>query len=145
MNSEIRISTVAGIKRGHLVSREGPRFEFAFDMGTPDFSSKAVPMSIAPIDRVIRHPLRIGGDVLEVTCLSMGNPQCIVFVSDLDEVNLAEIGPLLDTIPSSPIAQTLSSFACSRVTKLRFEYGSEARVIPYHRERARALRRLRRR
>jgi diaminopimelate epimerase len=100
--SEISIGTVAGVKRGRLVSRERARFEFAFDMGQPDFSSKAVPMSIAPIDRVMHYPLRIGGDVLEVTCLSMGNPQCIIFVSDLDAVNLAELGPLLEHHPVFP-------------------------------------------
>jgi len=99
---EISIGTIAGIKRGRLVSREGSRFEFAFDMGKPDFSSNAVPMSVAPVDRVIRYPLRIGGDVLEVTCLSMGNPQCIIFVSDLDAVNLAEIGPLIEHHPVFP-------------------------------------------
>jgi diaminopimelate epimerase len=99
---EIHIGTVAGVKRGRLVSREGSRFEFAFDMGRPDFSSKAVPMSIAPLDRVVRYPLGLGGDLLEVTCLSMGNPQCIIFVSDLDGVNLAEIGPLLEHHPVFP-------------------------------------------
>jgi diaminopimelate epimerase len=71
-------------------------------MGQPNFSSNAVPMSISPIDRVVRYPLRIGGDVLEATCLSMGNPQCIIFVSDLDGVNLAEIGPLLEHHPVFP-------------------------------------------
>jgi len=100
--SEISIGTIAGIKRGRLVSREGSRFEFAFDMGQPDFSSTAVPMSVAPADRVVRYPLGLGGDIVEVTCLSMGNPQCIIFVSDLERVNLAEIGPLLEHHPVFP-------------------------------------------
>ena len=94
---EIRIATAAGLKRGRLVSREGARFEFEFDMGKPDLTSAAVPMSISPaLDRVVRYPLRLGGDILEVTCLSMGNPQCIIFVSDLDALNLREIGPLIE-------------------------------------------------
>ncbi|HXF41593.1 MAG TPA: diaminopimelate epimerase [Blastocatellia bacterium] len=100
--SEISIGTIAGIKRGRLVSREGSRFEFAFDMGQPGFSSTAVPMSVAPADRVVRYPLGLGGDIVEVTCLSMGNPQCIIFVSDLERVNLAEIGPLLEHHPVFP-------------------------------------------
>jgi diaminopimelate epimerase len=71
-------------------------------MGKPDFSSKAVPMSVAPVDRVVGYPLGLGGDIVEVTCLSMGNPQCIIFVSDLAAVNLAEIGPLLEHHPVFP-------------------------------------------
>jgi diaminopimelate epimerase len=100
---EIRIATAAGLKRGRLVSRENTRFEFEFDMGKPNFSSEAVPMSISPpLDNVMRYPLRLGGDVLEVTCMSMGNSQCIIFVSDLNDVNLGEIGPLIEHHPIFP-------------------------------------------
>lgn len=100
---EIRIATAAGLKTGRLVSREDSRFEFEFDMGMPEFSSAAVPMAVSPtLDRVKRYPLRLGGDILEVTCLSMGNPQCIIFVSNLDAVNLNEIGPLIEHHPVFP-------------------------------------------
>jgi diaminopimelate epimerase len=101
--NQIRIDTIAGVKLGRMVSREGHRFEFEFDMGRPDLSSEAVPMSIDPsLDRVVRYPLRLGGDTLEVTCLSMGNSQCVIFVSDLQDVNLKEIGPLIEHHPSFP-------------------------------------------
>jgi diaminopimelate epimerase len=101
--TQIRIATAAGVKHGRLLKRGGARFEFEFDMGTPNLSSDAVPMSIAPpIDRVVRYPLHLGGDVYEVTCLSMGNPQCIIFVPDLSAVNLSEIGPLIEDHPIFP-------------------------------------------
>lgn len=100
---EIRIATAAGVKHGRLVSREGTRFEFEFDMGRPILSSDAVPMSITPaIERVVRYALHLGGDLLEVTCMSMGNPQCVIFVNDLNAVNLEEIGPLLEHHPIFP-------------------------------------------
>lgn len=100
---QLRIETAAGVKRGRLVSREGTHFEFEFDMGRPDLSSKAVPMSITPsVEQVVRYPLHLGGDVLEVTCLSMGNPQCIILVEDVNAVNLEEIGPLIEDHPIFP-------------------------------------------
>lgn len=100
---EIRIATVAGVKRGLLVSRQGPRFEFEFDMGKPDLSSRAVPMALdRPLDRVVAYPLHLGGDMFEVTCLSMGNPQCVIFVRNLSAVNLSEIGPLIEHHPVFP-------------------------------------------
>jgi len=100
---EIRIATAAGVKYGRLVSRARTHFEFEFDMGRPDLSSAAVPMTIVPpIERVVRYPLHLGGDLLEVTCLYMGNPQCIIFVNDLASVNLPEIGPLLEDHPIFP-------------------------------------------
>ena len=101
--SQVRIATAAGVKHGRLAAREGARFEFEFDMGGPNLSSEAVPMSITPpVEHVVRYPLRLGGDVLEVTCLSMGNPQCIIFVADLNAVNLEEIGPLIEDHPIFP-------------------------------------------
>ena len=100
---QVRIATAAGVKHGRLVSREGTRFEFEFDMGRPNLSSEAVPMSVTPpVERVVRYPLHLGGDILEVTCLSMGNPQCIIFVPDLNAVELEEIGPLIEDHPIFP-------------------------------------------
>jgi diaminopimelate epimerase len=100
---EVRIATAAGVKRGRLVGRDGGRFEFEFDMGEPRFESASVPMALeSPLEVVARYPLRLGGDVIEVTCLSMGNPQCVIFVSDLAAVNLAEIGPLIEHHPAFP-------------------------------------------
>lgn len=99
----VRINTAAGVKRGRLASRDGHRFEFEFDMGEPRLSSEAVPMALDfPLDHVVRYPLHIGGDMIEVTCLSMGNPQCIIFVPDLERVHLTEMGPLLEHHPVFP-------------------------------------------
>lgn len=100
---EIRIATAAGVKHGRMVSRSGNRFDFEFDMGKPNLSSESVPMNISPrLEPVVRYPLHIGGDVVEVTCLSMGNPQCVSFVDDLDRVNLFEFGPLIEHHPVFP-------------------------------------------
>lgn len=100
---EVNIGTSAGLKRGLLVSRQGSRFEFEFDMGKPNLSSGAVPMALdRPLDRVVGYPLHLGGDMFDVTCLSMGNPQCVIFVRNLEGVNLSEIGPLIEHHPVFP-------------------------------------------
>ena len=100
---EIRIDTAAGVKHGRLVSREDAHFEFEFDMGTPGLASEAVPMSINPgLDRVVGYPLQVGEVVFKVTCLSMGNPQCVIFVPELGAVNFKEIGPLIENHPIFP-------------------------------------------
>jgi len=99
----VRIATVAGIKTGRLIAREGIRFEFEFEMGQPRFSSESLPMALdVALDRVVRYPLRIGGDILEVTCTSMGNPHCTLFVSDLEAVDIEELGPLIEDHPVFP-------------------------------------------
>ena len=100
---EVRIATAAGVKLGRLVHSEGLHYEFEFDMGEPRFSSEDVPMDLdRPIPRVAFYPLHLGGEMIEVTCLSMGNPQCVIFVADFGAVNLDEIGPLLEDHPAFP-------------------------------------------
>lgn len=96
----ITIATVAGIKTGRLVAREGLRFDFEFEMGEPRFSSDDIPMALDQrLESVVGYHLRIGGDILEVTCTSMGNPHCTLFVPDLEAVNLEELGPLIEDHP----------------------------------------------
>src|SRR3989442_416037 len=100
---EIRIATAAGVKHGRLISRECARFEFEFDMGRPDLSSRAVPTAIAPpLERVVRYPLQARQEIFEITCMSMGNPQCVTFISDLNSLNLEQNGPLIETHPIFP-------------------------------------------
>jgi diaminopimelate epimerase len=72
-------------------------------MGKPRLASADVPMALdPPATRVVGYPLHLGGDMIEVTCLSMGNPQCIIFVPGLEGVNLVEMGPLLEHHPVFP-------------------------------------------
>jgi diaminopimelate epimerase len=99
----IRIATVAGVKQGRLVSRDGVSFEFEFDMGEPRLSSNDLPMSLDhPLPQVVGYPLRLGGERLEVTCVSMGNPHCTLFLPSLEGVDVAEIGPLIEDHPVFP-------------------------------------------
>ncbi|HYP29464.1 MAG TPA: diaminopimelate epimerase [Blastocatellia bacterium] len=100
---EIRVGTAAGIKTGKLVARSGTRFDFEFDMGEPRLSSLELPMSLDhPLPKVVGHHLILGGEIFEVTCVSMGNPHCTLFINDLESVNIEEIGPLIEDHPAFP-------------------------------------------
>ena len=100
---QIAIQTVAGLKMGKYISREGLRYRFEFDMGVPRLASSDIPVLLpTPRDRVVNHPLRMGGEIQTITCVSMGNPHCSIFLPSLDDVNLSEIGPLLEDHPAFP-------------------------------------------
>jgi diaminopimelate epimerase len=99
----IRIATAAGVKIGRLVERQGLRFDFEFDMGKPKLSSEEIPIILdSPLNQVVKYPLIMGGDIQEITCTSMGNPHCSVFVSTLDDIEIDEIGSLLEHHPAFP-------------------------------------------
>ena len=100
---EVRIATAAGVKRGRMVKQEGWHFEFQFDMGEPVLKSTDLPMLLPePLERVIRYPLKLDEVEIEVTCVSMGNPHCTLFVSDIDGINIKEIGQRIENHPAFP-------------------------------------------
>jgi len=68
---DLVIKTGAGLKHLHLLERNGRRFLFEMDMGSPKFD-----------EREIRYPLLLRRGAQEVTLVDAGNPQCVVFVDD---------------------------------------------------------------
>ncbi len=70
------------------------------NMGSPHFDPRKVP--IAADGEYIDAELRHGAERYMVTCVSMGNPHCVIFVSDLKELTLAKVGPELEHHPLFP-------------------------------------------
>jgi diaminopimelate epimerase len=71
------------------------------DMGKPSFRSGDIPM-LGPDREVVDEPLTVGGEELRVTCVSMGNPHCVVFTSDVSADRARRLGPLLERAPCFP-------------------------------------------
>jgi len=87
----LEIETMAGIIRPERVKGGLVRV----DMGAPVFEGREIP---ARLDGpVIDHPLKAGGRTFAVTCLSMGNPHCVVFVKDVEKFDIRKYGPALET------------------------------------------------
>lgn len=74
------------------------------DMGLPILDGPSVPTTLKPTDgdMVVKAPITVAGQDWEVTCVSMGNPHAIVFVPDLDAVDLAKVGPPFEVDPAFP-------------------------------------------
>mmetsp|Transcript_35546 Transcript_35546/g.45261 ORF Transcript_35546/g.45261 Transcript_35546/m.45261 type:complete len:288 (-) Transcript_35546:280-1143(-) len=81
------------------------------DMGMPEFTAEKIPTTLAENEdgKVLNQPLEIDGKTYEVSCVSMGNPHAIVFVDDLDDVDLYRIGPMFENHPVFP-ARTNTEF-----------------------------------
>ena len=61
------------------------------DMGRPLFEGQLIP--IAQKDKCVKQELKVGKDTYEVTAVGMGNPHCVVFVDDVEALDLEVIGP----------------------------------------------------
>ena len=72
-------------------------------MGEPRLLPGEIPTSLASSQlQVINHPLEVAGKIWDVTCVSMGNPHCIIFVEDVAAINLESIGSQFENHPVFP-------------------------------------------
>ena len=98
---EIHIETLSGIKTcgGHAV--EGLADTVTVDMGSAVLAPAKIPVNLAG-DVIVRRNTEVAGGIYDITCVSMGNPHCIVFGEDPDGLDLESLGPAFEHDPLFP-------------------------------------------
>jgi diaminopimelate epimerase len=89
-----KIETLAGIKTAKLTLRRGIVEKVRVDMGKPTLRRETIPMKGQ--GTCINENLIVDGKKFKVTCLSVGNPHCVIFVENVDEIPVSEIGPKIE-------------------------------------------------
>lgn len=72
--------------------KDGKADRVRVNMGAPILEAQKIPVK-ADTSPVVREPFNIDGKIVELTCVSMGNPHAVVFVDDVDKLDLPKIGP----------------------------------------------------
>ena len=99
---EITIETLSGIKKLKAYTTDGEVKTLRVDMGKAILDPKQIPVDLSG-DKVVDRRVTIGMQDYRITCVSMGNPHCVVFVdSDIDNIDLEEIGPMFENDPLFP-------------------------------------------
>ena len=93
--TEISVETLAGIKYLKLQIADGKVSRITVNMGQPELVPDKIPVQ-ADGDCVVDEPIVVNGVTYKMTCVSMGNPHCIVFVDDTADFPLEEIGPMFE-------------------------------------------------
>lgn len=100
--TEITVETLSGIKTLKLFPENGKVKTVRVDMGCAMLSPKDIPVYLDG-DRIVDAPLVIDEKVYHITCVSMGNPHCVIFVKDdVDSLDLERIGPKFENNPLFP-------------------------------------------
>ena len=100
---DLRLQTRNGIKRYHLLECSDGSFLFRSELGQPKFDSASIPMTTDDAwEKVIDYPLTVDDEILNVTALQMGNPNCCIFVNAFDEIDWRRLGPLIEHHPQFP-------------------------------------------
>ena len=100
-NNPLRIEMASGIKTLNLDVVQGKVESVTVDMGIPILDSKLIPVNL-DVEQVINYPLVVNNQEYLITCVSMGNPHCVIFTEGIDYLNLEKIGPLFENNPVFP-------------------------------------------
>ncbi len=98
---EFTIETLSGVKNLKAYTQDGEVTTLRVDMGKAELDPKLIPVNFDK-DRMIDEEVVISGQKYNVTCVSMGNPHCVVFVDNVDGLEIEKIGPAFENDPIFP-------------------------------------------
>lgn len=91
-DTHMRIETKSGIKTLELTVEEGIVTYVQVNMGQAILKPENIPVK-ADGDDFVDREISVDGKDYKVTCVSMGNPHCVVFTEGIDDLELEKIGP----------------------------------------------------
>lgn len=88
----VTIETLSGVKTLKVYKQDGEVKRLRVDMGKAELNPKNIPVAMDK-DKIINEPVQIDGKEYSITCVSMGNPHCVVFVDNIDGLDIETVGP----------------------------------------------------
>lgn len=97
--TDISLETLSGIKHLKLTVLEGKVSKVTVDMDSPKlkevyFDGKS--------GQMINHEITVNSQTFKATAISMGNPHLVIYVDDINQIELPVIGPILENHPLFP-------------------------------------------
>ena len=92
--TEVTVETLAGTKKIWLTVKRDRVISVKVDMGVPMLEKSKIPMIGA--DKCINQALQVNGEQYKATCLSIGNPHCVIFVNEIDAFPVQTIGSKIE-------------------------------------------------
>ncbi len=97
----VTVETLGGIKTLELDVQNGKVANVRVDMGKAEFKPELIPVKI-DADRVVDYTHTYACGDYNITCVSMGNPHCVIFHDDVEGLDLEKIGPTFENDPIFP-------------------------------------------
>ena len=97
----LSIETGAGIKNLELNVEDGAVKTVRVFMGSPELRPQFIPLAEHGRDFINRSVI-VGDEEYFVTAVSVGNPHAVLFVKDVDKIDLKTIGPKFENHPLFP-------------------------------------------
>jgi diaminopimelate epimerase len=91
---ELVVETLAGNKRAWMIVENGLVQSVMIDMDLPALERSRIPM--LGEGTAVNIDLQVNGETYKATCLSVGNPHCVIFVDAVEGCPVQQIGPKIE-------------------------------------------------
>jgi carbamoyl-phosphate synthase large subunit len=91
----MQIETISGVRTVSLVTKNGQAIRATIEMGKPEFAPERIPVGLEGVS-VIDQIVDFDGETFSITCLSLGNPHCVIFSDNIESLRVDEIGPKIE-------------------------------------------------
>lgn len=99
--TSITVNTVSGIKYLDLTIENGKAVQIRVNMGAPILEPSRIPV-ISEKEIVIDEPILADGKEYRITAVSMGNPHAVIYIEDVNGLDIEKIGPQFEHHPIFP-------------------------------------------
>lgn len=96
--SPFEFNTKGGLVRAHVIDRKN---KINMAMGKAVFESAQIPV-LCNKKYILKEPLKVGDQTLLISCVSMGNPHCVILTDDISKKKANELGPQIENNPIFP-------------------------------------------
>ncbi len=100
--TDISVISYGQIKYLQLFLKEGQVDTVRVNMGAPELGPERIPVTVAeagtPLEqeRIVNAPIIVQGKEYKMTCVSMGNPHAVIFLEDVTDLEIEQIGPYFE-------------------------------------------------
>ena len=99
--TSISVATKSGVKYLDLSIRDGKVSMVKVNMGAPILQASLIPV-VSESEQVVNAPIEVDGQIYHFTAVSMGNPHAIVYMADIDHLDIEKIGPSFENHVAFP-------------------------------------------
>lgn len=96
---EFTLSTKAGDVTIDFLNQDGSRMRV--NMGKAQFSGGVI-RTLYSEDEIVNEPLIFHGQLYNATCVSMGNPNCVIMMEEVNAGKAKELGPYVENAAYFP-------------------------------------------
>lgn len=115
---KIVITTKSGDLEVEFLEDEGNVMRV--NMGKADFMSTAIPVKGIPHE-IVNEPLRFRGKLYNTTCLSVGNPNCVIMTEDVSGNQAKSLGPYVENASYFPKRMNMQLCKVESRNQIRIE------------------------